>query len=194
VYHAQFNEDAFLDGLFRKIGTTNKLLVDIGANDGRFCSNTHFFVEQGWEGIFVEPDEKAYAKLVKVHDPEWCFKEKITVENTIDRLLSKADFPLSFDLMSLDIDGQEYWVWQDMTRYRARVVVVEWSPYVQCDFIPELGSDGKDGYNQTGIHPMFRLALDKNYYVVAITPTNLICVDQQYAPERKLYWNGNFPL
>lgn len=194
MYHAQFNEDAILNGLYHKIGTTNKLCVDIGANDGKFCSNTRFFMENGWEGIFVEPDEKTFEKLATLYPPEWCLKEKATSENTIDGILTKVYFPLSFDLMSLDIDGQEYYVWRDMVKYKPRVVVVEWSPYVQCDFIPERDSNGKDGFNQAGIHPMLKLAIEKGYYVVAITPTNLICVDQKYFPERKQCWEGNFPL
>jgi hypothetical protein len=151
-------------------------------------------MENGWEGIFVEPDEKAFVKLATLYPAEWCYKESVTNENTIDRILTKVHFPLSFDLLSLDIDGQEYYVWQDMVKYRPRVVVVEWSPYVQCDFIPERNSDGKNGCNQAGIHPMCKLALEKGYYVVAITPTNLICVDQKLCPERKQYWEGNFPL
>lgn len=193
-YYAQFNEDVFLDGLFRKIGTINKLCVDVGANDGKFCSNTRFFMEQGWEGIFVEPDLTKFNKLKSLYPEEWCIDKKVDSQTTIDMILDSIHFPKTFDLLSLDIDGQEYHVWGDMVKYRANVVVVEWSPYVQCDFIPVLGSDGKNGCNQAGLHPMFKLALAKNYYVLAITPTNLICVDTQYCPERKMYWEGNFPL
>lgn len=195
TYYSQFNEDALVDGLFRKIGTTNKILVDIGAADGKVFSNTRFFMEQdGWDGAFVEPDPIRYKQLTDIYPSEKCLQDKVTADNTIDGLLGKMSFPRRFDLLNIDIDGQDYYVWSDMTKYRARVVIIEWSPYVDLNFIPPRGSDGDGGMNQTGMVPMLRLAYQKDYKVIAVTPVNLICVEGRLLEDWKDFWNGEFPL
>jgi len=194
-YYSQFHEDALVDGLFSKIGTTNKILCDIGASDGQEFSNTRFFMESpGWDGAFIEPNPDSYRQLTKLYPEEKCSQTAITGDNTIDGLLEQMSFPRRFDLLNIDIDGQDYYVWADMVKYQARVVVIEWSPYVPLDFIPVRGSDGDGGRNQTGLFPMLRLARHKGYSVVALTAVNLICVEGKLLGDWKEYWDGEFPL
>ena len=194
-YYSQFSEDAIVDGLFRKIGATNRMLCDIGASDGKWCSNTKFFMEQpGWDGAFVEPNPAAFEQLTKRYPAEKCVQKAIAGDNTIDGILEQMSFPRKFDLLNLDIDGQEYYVWEAMAKYRARVVIVEWSPYVALNYVPTKDSDGRGGENQAGLFPMLRLARRKEYKVVAITPVNLICVEGDLFKDWKMYWDGEFPL
>jgi hypothetical protein len=197
-YYSQFHEDAIVDGLLRQIGVTNKFCVDIGAHDGVTLSNTKRLTEQGWYGIFIEQDKSRYHNLVDLHGEQQCVNLTVGDKHPIDSILLEAE-PLGYvppqpDFMSLDIDGQEYYVWDDMVKYRPRIVCVEWSPYVNNEFIPIRNTDGKDGLNQAGLKPMLRLAHNKNYCVVAITPVNLICVDRALCPERNKYWDGEFPI
>lgn len=177
------------------IGTTNKMLCDIGAADGIIFSNTRFFMEQqGWSGCFAEPNADSYNKLIDLYPEDKCSRKAVTDDNTIDGLLEQMSFPLRFDLLDLDIDGQDFYVWESMVRYRARIVIVEWSPYVQRDFVPVRGTYGEEGKNQAGLFPMLRLARLKEYKVVAITPVNLICVEGELIENWKRFWNGEFPL
>lgn len=194
-HYSQFSEDALVDGLLHKIGTTNKMLCDVGAHDGTYCSNTRFFMGQlGWDGVFIEPDPKSYKILTQLYPRHKCLQEAISTENTIDGLLQRQNFPKKFDLLSIDIDGQDCFVWADMVKYRARVVVIEWSPYVTPGFIPIRNTDGKEGVNQAGLYPMLHLAWQKKYKVMAITPVNLICVEGELLKDWKMYWDGKFPL
>ena len=198
-YHSQFSEDAIIDGLFRKIGTTNKLLVDVGAANGITFSNTRFFMEgnlrgrlEPWNGHFVEPDRERFNVLTTFYPESQCSNIAIDSTMTIDKLLDSLHYPEVFDLLNIDIDGQDYYIWTDMIKYRARIVVIEWSPYVTKGFIPKRDTDGKEGENQAGILSMLNLARRKDYTVVAITPVNLICVDNKIIPQK--YWKGCFPL
>jgi len=171
------------------------MLCDIGAADGITFSNTKFFMEQsGWGGIFVEPNPPSYEKLRQLYGTYRCLKMAIDGDNTIDGVLEQMSFPLRFDLLNLDIDGQDYYVWEAMVRYRARIVIVEWCPYVAFNFLPVKGSDGNRGENQAGLFPMLRLAHSKEYKVVAITSVNLICVDGKLLENWKRYWDGEFPM
>lgn len=148
----------------------------------------------GWDGAFVEPNSDAYKQLSKLYPEEKCLQEAITGDNTIDGLLAQMSFPKKFDLLNIDIDGQDYYVWMDMVKYRARVVIIEWSPYVAPNFVPARNTDGDGGKNQAGLIPMLRLARQKEYKVVAITPVNLICVQGNLLKDWEKYWDGEFPL
>jgi hypothetical protein len=194
TYYSQFHEDAIADGLFRKIGTTNKICCDIGAADGKTCSNTRFFMENGWDGAFIEPHPGRHRKLAEMYSEDKCVQKAVDSDVTIDGILERISFPLHFDLISIDIDGQDYYVWRDMVKYRPRMVIIEWSPHVDCNYIPERNTDGDGGKNQAGLVSMLRLAHEKEYYVAAITPVNLICVEGRLINQWKRYWDGRFPL
>ncbi len=75
----------------------------------------------------------------------------VSVEN-IERLLVGGDVPDEFDLLSIDIDGNDYWVWNAITRYRPRVLVIEYNaglgpsaPWIM-PYRPEFVWDGSRAY------------------------------------------------
>lgn len=136
--HSQTGEDGILAALFDHVGTTNRYLVDVGAGDGVELSNTRRLLEQGWRGARFDasPDgagvpgaaAPAAAPAGDVH------QELITAENVGD-VLSKYNVPCDFDLLSLDIDGVDWWVLRALLRggYRPRVVVCEVNPCIPAD-------------------------------------------------------------
>jgi len=59
MYSQNREEEAIIDYFVGKVGR----FIDIGANDGKTFSNTYEMAQRGWEGVFVEPSPKAFAKL-----------------------------------------------------------------------------------------------------------------------------------
>jgi len=115
--YSQSGEEGILETLFESVGTTNKCLVDIGAGDGTALSNTRLFLEHGWHGARFDAN---YAKDVN--------QERIDAENVCD-ILAKYNVPGEFDLLSLDVDGIDWWILRALLRqYSPRVVVCEVNP------------------------------------------------------------------
>lgn len=117
---SQFGEDGVLQKIFKLIGVTNKYYVEFGAGNGHFCSNTKYFREKfGWKGLLLEG---SYEDLrLNLH------KEFITAEN-ICYLFKKYNVPREFDLISIDIDRNDFYVWKALGAfYRPRVVVIEFN-------------------------------------------------------------------
>lgn len=112
--YSQNGEDGILGYIFHRIRTTNKVFVEIGAGDGLQC-NTRFLRVRGWQGIQIDAVGSA---LVKHH-----FADR---EN-IEKILKNYNISKAFDLLSIDIDGNDYWIWQAITHYRPRVVVIEYN-------------------------------------------------------------------
>jgi len=115
---SQNGEDGILQAIFQAIGTTNRVFVEFGCEDAREC-NAAYLLEQGWHGLLMDGGGISRNPRAVVH------KEFITAEN-INMLLQKYGMPEAFDFLSIDIDGNDYWVWKAMT-CRPRVVVVEYN-------------------------------------------------------------------
>lgn len=120
-YYSQSGEDGILDFIFSNIGTTNKICVEFGAGNGLDLSNTRYFINNGWNGLMM--DYNGGSNGVK--------SEFITVEN-INDLFEKYSIPTQFDLLSIDIDGMDYWIWNAL-KHTPRVVIIEFNGCIESD-------------------------------------------------------------
>lgn len=116
VGYCQNGESNYLKFIFDRMGATNKFFVDLGAWDGIHLSNTKIFSEMGWQGLLV--DGKDFPGV---------YKSFITKQNIIETL-SIHNVPNDFDLLSIDIDGNDYWILDEvLTHYRPRVIISEFN-------------------------------------------------------------------
>ena len=122
--HSQNGEDGVIEAIFERIGTTNKYFVEFGCADGVEC-NCAYLLELGWTGLMMDGNGVCNNPRATIH------KEFITAEN-INRLFGKYDVPAAFDLLSIDIDGNDFWVWREIVA-RPRVVVIEYNASMPAD-------------------------------------------------------------
>ena len=113
--YSQNGEDGILEFIFEKIGITNKFFVEFGVEDGKEC-NTRLLAEKGWCGLCMDA----------VYQSDNIKKEFVTAEN-IEELFRKYNVPTTFDLLSVDIDYNDYWVWKSIVNYFPNVVVIEYN-------------------------------------------------------------------
>jgi hypothetical protein len=128
---SQNGEDGILQEIFRRIGTTNRQFVEFGVESGVQCNCAYLAREKGWSGLFMEADEADFAKLETNYRPfpgVCCRKTKVSSAN-IEQLLADHQVPVEPDLLSIDIDGNDYWVWKAIRNWRPRVVAVEYNPF-----------------------------------------------------------------
>ena len=128
---SQQGEDGILEKIFQLIGTTNKYYVEFGAGNGHYCSNTKWLKEKyGWTGLLLDGacSNKMDDDLkINLH------KEFITAENICD-IFKKYNVPSEFDLISIDIDNNDFYVWKALTKeYKPRVVVIEFNSLFKPD-------------------------------------------------------------
>jgi hypothetical protein len=124
---SQNGEDGILATIFSRIGTTNRFFVEFGASDGVEC-NTRFLMEVlGWSGLYIEPGAAAYKRLEArlAHRDDVRTVHSLVTPDNVCRLFTANGVPAEPDLVSIDIDGQDYWVWEALDAFRPRVVVIE---------------------------------------------------------------------
>ncbi|MHB1424575.1 MAG: hypothetical protein ACYC3I_15500 [Gemmataceae bacterium] len=137
---SQNDEDGVLLHIFSLIGTTNKKVVEICAGDCVECNSANLIINHGWIGLLFDGDEKKIALgkrfYARCRDtffyPPTLAHAWVTAENVND-LVSNHRFSGDIDLLSLDMDGMDFWVWKALTCIRPRVVVLEinarWGPH-----------------------------------------------------------------
>jgi len=130
--HSQFEEDGILLYIFALIGTTNKTCIEVCAGNGIECNTANLILNHGWWGYLFDGDAANVAKGVQFYrDSRDTFLQPpsfthawITAEN-INDVISASGISGDVDLLSLDIDGMDYWVWKAIDCIRPRVVVCE---------------------------------------------------------------------
>lgn len=182
---SQFGEDGIIETVLKLIGDGSKWCVEFGAWDGKLYSNTWNLINNyGWCGVLIEGDRKRYRELLARYSDNpriICVNRFIQFQglDSIDNILGRTPIPKSFDLLSIDIDGNDYYIWDSMSAYNPRVVVIEYNPSIPDDIEFIQPKDFK--VNQgSSILSLTKLAQQKGYELIAATDGNLIFVLQEY--------------
>ena len=160
--YSQNGEDGIIEAIVAAIGTTNRSYVEFGVEDGIESNTRSLMKHKGWTGLLMDGSHENPA--INLH------REFITAEN-IEALFAKHDIPREFDLLSIDIDGNDYWVWKAIERYRPRVVIVEYNacipyaPAVTVPYDPEFSWD-KTEYYGASLSALVALGRTKGYTLV----------------------------
>lgn len=127
---SQWGEDGILAHLVRTVELEDKVFVEIGVHDYRE-SNTRFLsMTGGWRGVIVNGGT-AHQEFLQHSDMGWRYDIEavsafVTAAN-VDEVLTSAGVSGDIALLSIDIDGVDWWVWQSLTVLRPRIVVTEFN-------------------------------------------------------------------
>ena len=135
--YSQNGEDGILLYLFSVLGTTNRKVVEICAGDGIECNAANLIVNHGWHGLLLDGSADHVAQGTQFYAKgknTWIAPPKfvhawVTADN-VNSLVEDHGFAGEIDLLSLDMDGNDYWILNSLLdRIQPRVVVFEFNPY-----------------------------------------------------------------
>ena len=186
---SQFGEDGILQKILEVLPETDKWAVEFGAWDGIHCSNTrNLILEKRYNAVFIEPVLERFKQLEKNYAdfPEQTIEfingfVGFTQTDGLDTLLTSTPIPKNFDLLSVDIDGNDYYVWKAVEAYRPKIVVIEYNPTIpECvDFVQPADPSTMQG---AGLLTLTNLGKEKGYELICVTTGNAIFIDRQYFP------------
>lgn len=140
---SQFDQAGILNQVFTQIGTTNKYFVEFGARRPQVLNSSYFRMKKDWQGLLMDGDPGGNApncdglqpgaeKLLNepLGAPVILRKEFLTKEN-INQIFEKYKVPKSFDLLTIDIDKNDYHLMDALNTksFSPRVVAIEFSSY-----------------------------------------------------------------
>jgi hypothetical protein len=188
--HSQNQEDGILWMLFLQIGVKHAKFVELGS--GASGGNAAMLAaECGWTGLMVEGNQGS-AEFAGRRFPHVTAVCAWITPDTINELLTQHGYAGEVDLLSLDIDGNDYWVWQALTACTARVVVLEYNSMfgpdraVTIPYDPAFNRrDHRFCYFGASLSALTKLSARKGYRLVAVEPTgvNAFFLRNDVAPE-----------
>lgn len=196
---SQFEEDGYLLYLAAVLELEPKIFLDIGAADGISSNCANLALNLGWHGLFIEGDpekiergKRFYASHPDTNFYPPVFKQAFITAENINEVVSGAGFSGTIGICSIDIDGNDCWVWKALEVVSPAVVVVE----TQIDFgMRNIAVPYNRGHRYPGKHPdyygasvvaMQSLATKKGYRLVGANRfgINLIFVRNDVFPDR----------
>ncbi|MEM9083358.1 MAG: hypothetical protein AAGB34_07165 [Planctomycetota bacterium] len=192
-YHAQFGEDAIVDAILEAAPALPgrpegpPWVVEFGAWDGKHFSNTRRLIEtQNARGVLIEASDSRFADLKRQCErfenlTPVCAKVGWEGPDRLDAILAKTQCPEIFDVLSIDIDGNDYHVWEATERYRAAIVVIEHNPTIP-PHLPYVQPRDPDLHRGASLVSLVELGFSKDYRLAAITEVNAIFVDYRVFP------------
>ncbi len=180
--HSQNGEDGILLFIFSLIGTTNKKCVEICAGGGIQCNSANLILNHGWYGLLFDgdPDLVKQGNRFFQSSPDTffappIFKQAWITKENVNSLIQDNGFIGEIDLLTVDVDGNDWWIWQAITIIRPRVVVVEinlilkpdveWVMPYQADFSKHQAGAIPYGYGAS-LSAFVALARSKGYRLI----------------------------
>ncbi|MCR4690463.1 MAG: hypothetical protein K5739_03875 [Lachnospiraceae bacterium] len=181
--YSQNDEDGILQELFRRIGTRSKEFIELGVENGLEC-NTHFLLHYGWHGLWLEASADSCGQIRQKFRPvisDGRLKVKkafVTAENIEDliaenRNAEEKDIPP--DLLSIDVDGNDWYIWEAVKSIQPRLVCIEYNGKFPPDLVWKQAYNAKHRWDKTdwqgaSLKALELLGREKGYVLVG---TNL---------------------
>jgi hypothetical protein len=197
---SQFEEDGYLIYLAAVLELEPKIFLDIGAADGINSNCANLALNLGWHGLFVDGDlrnvergKEFYASHPDTGLYPPVFKHAFITAENINELVTEAGFSGNIGVCSIDIDGNDCWVWKALHVVSPAVVVIETQiefgmqniavPYDRDYHYPPVKHPDYHGASAGAMHS---LATKKGYRLVGANRFgfNLIFVRNDVFPDR----------
>jgi hypothetical protein len=129
--YSQHDEDGMIQEIFKRIGVSNRVFVEFGVGDGTE-NNTVYLMLSGWRGLWIDGSEVNATAIRRqfssfIQTGQLRFVQGFVDRDSINGIIEKTDLSGEIDLLSIDIDGNDYWVWQVISVVRPRAVVIEYN-------------------------------------------------------------------
>ena len=128
--YSQWGEDGIIQHLLRHVPVRSRIFVEFGVEDFTEANTRFLLVNDNWSGLVLDGNE-VNVRAIRRSELYWRYNLKavpafITREN-INDLLSEQGVTGEIGLLSIDVDGVDYWIWEAVNVVAASLVIVEYN-------------------------------------------------------------------
>jgi len=179
---SESDEDGIIAEIFKRIGTENRSFFEFGVGDG-LANNTMNLLVGGWSGAWIDGSDRLIAGIKKSHQ-QYIAAGKLRLRNgfvtkaSINPLIAELAVPHNVDLLSIDIDGNDYWIWEAIDSISPRVVVIEYNSTLRpptslvMEYVDTNWWNGSAYFGAT-LNALEKLGRRKGYSLVACNYTGV---------------------
>jgi hypothetical protein len=176
--YSQFEEDGILLYIFSLVSPQSRKCVEICAGSGRECMAANLIINHGWSGFLFDGNEHNVAAGRKFFannkdtffDPPVYSHAWLTAEN-VNEYIERAGAKGPVDLLSLDVDGIDYWLWKAISVIQPTVVVCETHNMIPADrsltvpYRADFTFESED-FRGASLAAMYKLGREKGYRLI----------------------------
>jgi hypothetical protein len=183
---SQSGEDGIIDKILDILPFSDHWCVEFGAWDGVRLSNTrHLILSKGFSAVLIEGDRRRFLELknnyIQTEDRVIPIQSFVGFgdHDNLDEILEQTPIPQDFDLLSIDIDGNDYHVWKRVEHYQPKIVVVEFNPTIPTEvrFVQPADPSVNQG---SSLLSFVELGKEKGYELICVLPLNAFFVRKEY--------------
>jgi hypothetical protein len=178
-YWSQNEEDGLTLAIFAEIGAVVRRFIEFGC--GSNGGNSGFLAaELGWSGLMVDGDE-AKVKMCREAFPDPNVRvvhRWIAVEN-VNGMVTEQGLGGEVDFLSIDLDGNDYWIWKALTACLPRLVVMEYNSAFgpeRAVAVPYRPDFDRKNYSEDNLYfgaslaGLEKLGIARGYRLIAVEP------------------------
>ncbi|GAA6621803.1 hypothetical protein [Scytonema sp. NUACC26] len=127
---SQWGEDGIIQFFINNVEIENKIFVEFGVEDYQQANTRFLLVNNNWSGLVIDGSDANISRIKRSHF-YWNYNlkaiEAFVTKDNINNLLLEQGLAGEIGLLSIDIDGNDYWVWEAINVINPVIVVVEYN-------------------------------------------------------------------
>jgi hypothetical protein len=176
---SQWGEDGIIADLTTRVPIGRRTFIEFGVENYREANTRFLLLDQNWSGLVMD-GSAAHIQGIREIKIYWKYdldaRQAFVTRENIDTLLREAGMKGDLGVLSIDIDGNDYWVWQGISVVDPRIVVIEYNSIfgseraVTVPYHPDFKRGAKHSsnlYYGSSIAALERLGREKGYALVA---------------------------
>ena len=171
---SQHGEDGILEKLLQQLPAPNKFVVEFGAYDGELMSNSrNLILHHNWSAFLIEASARQYPILQQLYRNNTRVKtlQSFVTPDNINQLFTDAGVPHDLEVLSIDVDSIDYYLWQALTEFEPRIVIIEYNSSITPEkhyVVPEADAFRLSGTSGEGasIRALYELGKHKGYTLI----------------------------
>ena len=180
--YSQNDEDGIILYILKHIGVKTKKFVEVGVENGIECNTTNLLKNFDWSGVQIEGNKKLYndakIQLKKVLEKKIKNLKLLNIfvtKKNINQILKKYSGK-EIDLLSIDIDGNDFWIWKAINCVKPRLVVIEYNSFFGPNISATIKYNPKFSWDHCNNKPYYgaslkaleKLGKQKKYSLVGV--------------------------
>jgi hypothetical protein len=134
---SQWGEDGIIQYLVNNVPIEQRIFIEFGVEQYTESNTRFLLMNDDWRGLVIDGNED-FTRYIK-HDEMVCRRHDLSVvhclltKDNINDTFEKAGFVGDIGLLSIDVDGNDYWLWDAVTVVNPRIVVCEYNSVFGSD-------------------------------------------------------------
>ncbi len=133
---SQWGEDGIIQYLINKVPIEHNTFIEFGVEDYTESNTRMLLMNDNWQGLVIDGSH-AHIRYIQRDDIYWRYAQTaqchFITRETINDIISSAGMKGDIGLLSIDIDGNDYWVWEALDVVNPRIVICEYNSVFGSD-------------------------------------------------------------